>query len=186
MTDNSSLSTRKSSPTWHLYSDQTERGGKTIAAITQDPLSDSILIEGKLIGIIGANGTRVGFVGVRKRVRFDPSALIITFEASGLDGLHAHFAMETARDSASGIEGHLTYQCKLAPVSGETYSADLSLAQPIVRGRVIPSNLVAALLPQDILTAGLEIRLSEQEGKDIGVPFRIEIKSQFSATRFRI
>ncbi len=161
-------------PPPELYSDQTERGGETRAHVLDD--SDGLILEGVLKGIIGREGTRVGFVGLRRPLKLTPTRGI-QLRVSGIEGLKTRAIFKTVHRKLPPYSGELTFQALLeATETPEIYAVDLNSLRPYIRGSQIHTPLPNPFHHADVNEFALELKLSEQNfDPDVGLPFRVKV-----------
>lgn len=159
-------------PHTELYSDYTARGGGTTVTLTQ--VSDGLNIRGNLKGIIGREGTRVGFVGLRRELRLEDEANLY-MRVEGIEHLKARAVFRTTQSELPPYKGDLTFQTLLEKTDElNLYRIDLTRLVATIRGREIPDNV--SFDSQDVRDFSFELKLSEQDfDQDTGLPFDIKV-----------
>lgn len=159
-------------PHTELYSDYTARGGGTTVTLTQ--VSDGLRIQGNLKGIIGREGTRVGFVGLRRELRLEDVANLY-MRVEGIEHLKARAVFRTTQTELPPYKGDLTFQTLLEKTDElHLYRIDLSRVMPTIRGREIADQL--SFESRDVRDFSFELKLSEQDfDQDTGLPFDIKV-----------
>jgi hypothetical protein len=159
-------------PQTYLYSDNNERGGETRVSLEED--STGLRIAGRLKGIIGRMGGRVGFVGLRRPLSLlDQDKLLIKVE--GIENLKARAVFKTIHTELPPFEGDLTFQTLLTKTQQkDIYEINLTSLEPTIRGRLIRERLPYPFQNRDVREFSFELKLSEQEldageGKDFNV-----------------
>lgn len=159
-------------PSTHLYSDFSERGGETRVTLVEDPTG--LTLSGRLKGIIGRMGGRVGFVGLRRPLTLlNQDKLLIKVE--GIEDLKARAVFKTIHTDLPPFEGDLTFQTLLEKTNQKNiYEINLANLEPTIRGRLIRDRLPFPFENRDVREFSFELKLSEQEldsdqGRDINV-----------------
>lgn len=155
-----------------LFSDYSERGGETRVSLVQD--STGLRITGRLKGIIGRMGGRVGFVGLKRSLNLlNQDKLLIRVE--GIEHLKARAVFKTIHTELPPYEGDLTFQTLLTKTQEkDIYEIKLTSLEPTIRGRLISDRLPYPFQNRDVREFSFELKLSEQEldsgeGKDFNV-----------------
>ncbi len=161
-------------PATELYSDQTERGGETSALVIED--SDGLALEGILKGIIGREGRRVGFVGLRRRLKL-PATEEIRLRVSGIEDIRARVIFKTVYRKLPPYSGDLTFQALLkATDTPEVYTISMKNLRPFIRGSEIKIQLPYPFRNEDVNEFAFELKLSEQQfDPEIGLPFNVRV-----------
>ncbi len=161
-------------PATELYSDQTERGGETRALVSEE--SDGLHLQGILKGIIGREGTRVGFVGLRRGLTL-PDTEEILLRVSGINDLRARAIFKTVHRKLPPYSGELTFQALLeATETPEIYTISLKNLRPFIRGSQIQTPLPHPFRNEDVNEFAFEMKLSEQQfDPAIGLPFDVKV-----------
>lgn len=159
-------------PHTELYSDYTARGGGTTVMLTQ--MSDGLRIQGNLKGIIGREGTRVGFVGLRRELRLGEERELY-MRVEGIEQLKARAVFRTTRRELPPYMGDLTFQTLLEKTDElNLYRIDLSRVVPTIRGREIADNV--SFENGHVRDFSFELKLSEQDfNQELGLPFDIKV-----------
>ncbi len=161
-------------PDSETYSDFTTRGGETKVFVTTD--SNGARLQGNLLGIIGQNGKRVGFVGIRTPIKIKNSPILYV-SVEGINEIKARAVFSTVNRYSPNVDGELSYQCLLVPTNLKNiYRIDLKNLVPTVRGRELPTNKAPLFNTDEVLNFALEIKLSEQVFKqDDGLDFDFKV-----------
>lgn len=159
-------------PYTELYSDYTARGGGTTVTLTQT--SDGLRIQGNLKGIIGREGTRVGFVGLRRELRLGEERELY-MRVEGIEQLKARAVFRTTQTELPPYKGDLTFQTLLEKTDElHLYRIDLSRVVPTIRGREIADNV--SFESGHVRDFSFELKLSEQDfNQELGLPFDIKV-----------
>lgn len=161
-------------PHTQLYSDQTARGGETQVFLVEE--TDGLRLSGTLMGIIGRQGTRVGFVGLRRSLTLqDNSDLHIRIE--GVDKLKVRAVFKTTHTQLPSYPGDLTFQTLLEETAErDVYKISLAKLEPTIRGRLIQGPLPFPFKASDVREFSVELKLSEQEFDPArGLPFELKV-----------
>ena len=159
-------------PHTELYSDRTARGGGTTVTLTES--SDGLNIRGNLKGVIGRQGSRVWFVGLRRELRLgDETHLLIKVE--GIENLKARAVFRTTQMELPPYAGDLTFQTLLEKTDETNlYRIDLTRLVATIRGREIEAEV--QFEPKDVIDFSLELKLSEQDfDQQTGLPFDVNV-----------
>lgn len=159
-------------PQTELYSDRTARGGGTTVTLTES--NDGLNIRGTLKGVIGRQGTRVGFVGLRRELRLgDETKLFIRVE--GIENLKARAVFRTTQSELAPYSGDLTFQTLLEKTDQKNlYRIDLTRPVATIRGREIEEEV--HFDTKDVIDFAFELKLSEQDfDQEAGLPFDIKV-----------
>lgn len=164
-------------PQTTLYSDFSERGGDTKVELSAD--STGLTISGRLKGIIGRMGGRVGFVGLRRPLELlDQERLLIKVE--GIENLKARAVFKTIHTELPPYAGDLTFQTLLKETTDKNiYEINLKNLEPTIRGRLISDRLPYPYQNRDVREFSFELKLSEQEfDSDVGKDFKVKVYFQ--------
>jgi hypothetical protein len=161
-----------------LYTDGTARGGATTAEVTTQ--NNNLRLQGQLLGIKKADGSRVGFVGIRRPLHLTQpghTPLILSFRVQGKGPLKMRAVFRGENLSHPDYPGTLTYQAPLSTGQGpDQYIVNLSTLRPSIRGRELNLNEAPILRVEDIQDVSLELMLSEQAyHPEQGIPFDLVI-----------
>jgi hypothetical protein len=157
-----------------LYSDYTERGGETCVQMTEE--ADGLRLRGMLLGIIGRKGTRVGFVGLRRRLALSANERLF-IRVSGVEDLRARAVFKTIHRRLPPYSGDLTFQTLLAATAdAEVYEIRLEEVRPVIRGTEIRSPLPHPFRAEEVNEFAFELKLSEQDfDPETGLPFDVKV-----------
>jgi len=161
-------------PHTQLYSDQTARGGETRVSLVEE--TDGLRGSGTRMGIVGRQGTRVGFVGLRRSLTLqDDSDLYIRVE--GVEELKVRAVFKTIHTHLSPFEGDLTFQTLLkGTAERDVYKISLAKLEPTIRGRLIQGPLPFPFNASEVREFSVELKLSEQEFDPArGLPFELKV-----------
>lgn len=161
-------------PHTQLYSDQTARGGGTRVLLVEE--ADGLRLSGTLLGVVGREGTRVGFVGLRRSLTLQ-DACDLHIRVEGVEELKVRAVFKTTHTRVPPFEGDLTFQTLLeATAERDVYKISLAKLEPTIRGRLIQGPLPFPFKPTEVREFSVELKLSEQEFDPArGLPFELKV-----------
>jgi Complex I intermediate-associated protein 30 (CIA30) len=162
------------------YSDKSERGGATVAEFMESTQPNGIRARGVLKGIIGAEGQRVGFVGIRFPIGLRESDNDLFVRVTGTKDLLLRAVFKTKDQTVDGVAGNLTYQVLLEATEAPLmFKINTNQLKPVIRGRDIDPSLAPPFRLSNVQTFGLELMLSEQvDIPEDGKPFDLIFHSE--------